>query len=250
MRGDACTKFFHLQACHRRRTNSIFAINHEGQCFTEEEAKSGIVYQYYNGLLGTPFSRMHRIDMAWLHLPRPNLDCLVVPFTPDEVASVVRDSPFDRAPGPDGFSAAFYKAAWPIIADDVFRVFQALWELDFRSFHEVNSAMMILIQKKEVPEGLKDYRSISLIHSVGKLFAKGLAMRLAPMMEALVMPNQTAFIRGRSIHDNFRSVQLTCRYLHAKRFPALLLKIDLGKVFDTVAWPFLLEVLQQMGFSA
>lgn len=42
--GDACTKYFHLQACHRRQ-------------FTEEEAKADIVFSHYNGLLGTAFHR-------------------------------------------------------------------------------------------------------------------------------------------------------------------------------------------------
>lgn len=36
-------------------------------------------------------------------------------------------------------------------------------------------------------------------------------------------------------------MQLTCRWLHANRRPAVLLKIDLTRAFDSVAWPFLLE---------
>jgi hypothetical protein len=90
--------------------------------------------------------------------------------------------------------------------------------------------------------------SNSLIHSFGKLVTKTLALRLAPFMDTLVQPNQTAFIRGRHIHDNFRSVQLYCRWLHAHRHSCILLKIDIAKVFDSVAWPFLLEVLERMGF--
>ena len=50
--GDACTKYFHLQACHRRRKNYLFAVTHDGQTFSEEEAKANIVFSYYNGLLG------------------------------------------------------------------------------------------------------------------------------------------------------------------------------------------------------
>jgi len=30
----------------------------------------------------------------------------------------------------------------------------------------------------------------------------------------------------------------------------VLLKIDLAKAFDTVAWPFLLEILEHMGFPS
>ena len=48
---------------------------------------------------------------------------------------------------------------------------------------------MVLLHKNQQPEGLKDYRPISLIHSIGKLFAKGLAMRLAPHMPQIVKAN-------------------------------------------------------------
>lgn len=95
---------------------------------------------------------------------------------------------------------------------------------------------------------LRDYRPISLMHSFSKLFAKCLARRLAPRLQQIVAPNQSAFIKDRSIHDNFRAVQLACRWLHSRRFPEVLLEIDIAKAFDSVAWPFLLEVLQHIGF--
>ena len=107
---------------------------------------------------------------------------------------------------------------------------------------------MVLLHKTQAPDGLKDYRPINLIHSIGKLFAKGLALRLAPRIPEIIKINQSAFIRGRRIHENFRAVQLTCRWLHARRCPTMLLKVDLAKAFDTVAWPFLLEVLEHIGF--
>lgn len=107
---------------------------------------------------------------------------------------------------------------------------------------------MVLLHQTDAPAELKDYRPISLIHSIGKLFAKGLAVRLAPRMSKIVMDNQSAFIKGRRIHENFRTVQLAYRWFHARRCPMILLKVDLAKAFDTVAWPFMLEVLDHIGF--
>ena len=95
---------------------------------------------------------------------------------------------------------------------------------------------------------MKDYRPISLMHSFSKLFAKCLAKRLAPRLKDIVAPNQSAFIKGRSTHDNFRSVQLACRWVHCKKFASVLLKVDIVKAFDSVAWSFLLEVLEHIGF--
>lgn len=90
---------------------------------------------------------------------------------------------------------------------------------------------------------------ISSWHSFAKLITKCMANRLAPKLDVLVSRNQSAFIKGRSIHDNFRLVRLSCKEMHAKRARSVLLKIDVAKAFDTVAWPFLLEVLEYTGFG-
>jgi hypothetical protein len=98
----------------------------------------------------------------------------------------VTATPSGRAPGPDGLSGSFYKATWSTIRADVVRAFHALWDMDFRSFHLLNEASMVLLHKTQSPAGLKDYRPISLIHSMGKLFSKTLALRLAPRMHELI----------------------------------------------------------------
>jgi hypothetical protein len=63
-KGDASTGFFHLQACHRCRKNYLAAVHHNGQLFTEEEAKADLVHDYYQNILGTPFICEHTIDLS------------------------------------------------------------------------------------------------------------------------------------------------------------------------------------------
>ncbi|WVZ67945.1 hypothetical protein U9M48_016957 [Paspalum notatum var. saurae] len=128
-------------------------------------------------------------------------------------------------------------------------VFNALWSLDLRSLYLLNDAYIVLLKKKDDAAELKDFRPISLIHSLSKLITKLLAVRLAPKLDSLISPNQSAFIKARCIHDNFQTVQLTCKLLHKKKLPFVLLKIDLARAFDSVARPFLLEVLEFLGFS-
>jgi hypothetical protein len=64
---------------------------------------------------------------------------------------------------------------------------------------------------------VRDYRPISLIHVVGKLFAKVLANLLAPKLGEMVHQSQSAFIKGGRIHDNFRFVEASAKMLHARR---------------------------------
>jgi hypothetical protein len=65
----------------------------------------------------------------------------------------------------------------------------------------------------------------------------------------IVKPNQSVFIQGRVIHDNFRAVHSAAKLLHAHRHQCILLKVNIAKAFDTVAWSFLLDMLRHMGLS-
>lgn len=164
------------------------SVQHEGVWFSTEEAKADLVFQYYNDILGTPFQRLHSLRLDDL-LPQLDLSGIDACFSEAEIWATIRDLPSDRALGPDGFTRAFYKAAWEIIKQDVLNAFNALWSLDPRSFHLLNDALMIFLRKTPTPTRLKDFRLISLMHSFSKLFAKCLARRLALRLKEMVAPN-------------------------------------------------------------
>jgi hypothetical protein len=86
-----------------------------------------------------------------------------------------------------------------------------------------------------------------LVHSFAKLITKILANRLAGRQ--LVFPNQSAFIKGHFILDNFVLVHHSTSFLHQQKQAQILLKLDITKAFDSVSWPFLLEVLRKLGFG-
>lgn len=65
----------------------------------------------------------------------------------------------------------------------------------------------------------------------------------------LVDVNQSAFIKKRTIHDNFKFVETSAKVFKQRRIPKLLLKLDVAKAFNTVSWPFLLQVMQHIGFG-
>jgi len=85
---------------------------------------------------------------------------------------------------------------------------------------------------------------------VAKLISKLMANRLAGCLDQLISRAQSAFIKKRSIHDNFLYTQNLIKELYRAKYPALFLKLDIAKAFDTVRWDYLLEVLTQLGFGA
>jgi hypothetical protein len=117
-----------------------------------------------------------------------------------------------------------------------------------RDLHSVNGSLMSLLPKMAEASSLKDYRPISLIHYNGKLISKLLANRLALRLGELVHPGQTAFIKLCYIQDSFKFVQTLARLLHAQKIQCLLLKVDIARAFDSVAWSFLIGIMQFLGF--
>jgi hypothetical protein len=66
----------------------------------------------------------------------------------------------------------------------------------------------------------------------------------------LVSSSQSAFVKKRCIHDNFILIQGIAKELHRKKTPALFLKLDIAKAFDSISWEYPLEVLERLGFGA
>jgi hypothetical protein len=246
--GDANTWFFHLQACHRNKRSFVPTIIVDDVEIIHEEAKWEATNTYFEEILGISASDSINLDFPRLSVPTSDLSSLVCCFSEEEVWETIKD-PLDCAPGPDGFTALFYKIAWPIIKNDVMRAFHALWSLDGRSLYLVNQAYMVLLNKKNDASLISDYRPISLVHSFVKLLTEVLAQRLAPKLDSLVCQNQSAFIKGCVIHDNFKAVDLIAKCLHRIKVSCALAKIDITKAFDTVSRRYLLRIMQHMGFT-
>lgn len=238
-----------MHARHRCRKNVITKLTHNGQSVFSHGDKATLLLDYYTQILGTVAQRTHALNLADLGVPTHDLSGLDIPFTEDEIWSVIREMPSDKSLGPDGFTGAFFKLAWHVIKKEIIEAINTLSRLDSQGFNFLNSALVTLIPKKEEATEVADYRPISLIHSIGKIFSKLLAKRLAAHLQQLVSQNQSAFIKNRYILDNFNYVRLAAKKLYRTKHKSILLKLDITKAFDTVSWPFLLEVLAHMGFS-
>jgi hypothetical protein len=71
-----------------------------------------------------------------------------------------------------------------------------------------------------------------------------LAIQLGPFMDELVSNAQSAFIKKRSIHDNFLYVKNLATRFHKRKTPTLHFKLDIRKAFDSVQWKYLVDLLQ------
>lgn len=112
----------------------------------------------------------------------------------------------------------------------------------------INRSYMVLIPKKPGAVDVSAFRPICLQNCSLKILCKILTMRLQHEIPRLIDLNQTGFIKGRSIADTFVYAAELIQVCHKRRLPAVVLKLDFAKAFDTVSWEGLLQVLRARGF--
>ncbi|KAM0920400.1 hypothetical protein ACQ4PT_007548 [Festuca glaucescens] len=246
---DASSQFFRIYAAKRSQRNHIASIRSGDRIASEHGDKEEVATNFFVDLLGKVTARGHGIALGELGLPMVELDGLEAQFSEDETWATIRSMPSSKSPGTDGFTWEFFQVCWEVVKGDIMTALHAIFSRRDQFFDGLNNALITLVAKKEVALEMKDYRPISLVHSIGKLLAKILAIHLSPKMPELIDNNQSAFIKGRCIQDNFVLVQQGATALHRRKVLALLLKLDIARAFDSVAWPFLLQVMQHRGFG-
>lgn len=153
----------------------------------------------------------------------------------------------NSSPGPDGFGPGFYMAAWSTVAPAVMALAGAFFD-GTAELERLNRSYVVLIPKSDAATKPGDYRPISLQNCSLKIVCKMLTTRMQREIPRLIDPDQTGFIKGRSISENFIYVVELVQCCNRRKLPTLVLKLDFAKAFDSVNWECLIAILLERGF--
>jgi hypothetical protein len=186
-------------------------------------------------------------DLDTLISVEVDLSSLVQPFTKEEIDRVIRTTPPDKAPGPDGFNGLFLKKCWHLIKVDYYKLCFDFIDcaVDLES---INGSFITLVPKVNHPESVNDYRPISLLNGNLKTLTKLLAERLQLVILKILHANQYGFIRSRSIQDCLPWSFEYIHQCHRSKREIIILKLDFAKAFNTVEHGAILTVMKHMGF--
>ncbi|CAN1148464.1 LINE-1 retrotransposable element ORF2 protein [Linum perenne] len=213
---------------------------------------SKVAVRFYQQLLGekSQVSTPDLDPLISLKLEYQEAEELGRNITAAEIKKALFSIHNEKSPGPDGFTALFFKDSWNVVGEDLITAVLSFFE-DGVMPRYVNSIALTLIPKQKNAAEMRSFRPISCCNVVYKVASKVIANRLAKVLPALVSMNQTAFIKGRNISDGILLAhEMLSPYNRTKVSSRCAIQVDLMKAFDSVEWPFILGVLKAMAIPS
>ncbi|GKV41862.1 hypothetical protein SLEP1_g49342 [Rubroshorea leprosula] len=247
--GDANTRFFHTCVKGRWRRNEINCIRINGELYTGVKEIKEEVAKYFKDLFSEEAWQRPRLDGIRVNqISQAENEMLGAVFEEKEIKEAIWDCCSSKSPGPDGFNFGFVKKMWEDIKVEVIDFVQEFWDQG-RLARGSNASFIVLIPKKDNPQGIEDYRPISLIGIMYKIIAKLLANRLRKVLPKVIGEQQMAFIEGRQLIDGVVIANEVIDEVKRKRKNSFLFKVDFEKAYDRVSWSFIDYMMMRMGFS-
>ena len=147
----------------------------------------------------------------------------------------------NKSPGSDGITAEFYKCFWNEINDLVVGSLNEGFHKKELSLSQ-QQAVLTLLHKKGPKTSLDNWRPISLLNVDCKIAAGVLSHRLKGVINKIVSPDQSGFMKKRSALENVRLVQDVIDFCELERVPGILMSVDFKQAYDNVDHAFLFMI--------
>lgn len=223
-------------------TNSLKTHSQTSKSFLN----SNSFVAHFESLLNKPESRM----MCWC-IPCNVDPFLDSPFEYIELLSVIKSLKHNKSPGLDGIPYEFYKNAPPCFLNELLQVFNAIFikeemPISFRK------SIIVPLFKKGDPNVAANYRGLSLIDTVCKIFNNILLNRIEDWLEKNKILNefQAGFRKQYSTIDNIFNLVNIVSLNSIKSKYTYAFFVDFSCAFDTIPRNSLFYKLASIGLSS
>ena len=168
----------------------------------------------------------------------------IPPFTPDELAKAMTQLRNGKASDKAGIIAEMLKGGGDKLHDALLNLYNEVIKRDATTPEQWKRAHIMVIYKSGDPQQPSNYRPITVIPLLYKLFARMIYNRLEPLLDPQQPPEQAGFRRQYSTEDHLFTLVMTQEKANEWRIPLWTATLDFRKAFDTVTHSALWTALE------
>ena len=244
LEGTVPTKWAYAVNGARQKDRKISSLrNTNGDTTTDKEEIAKVAMEYWKDLL-TKRETDENKDMATKvqRLNKKDREEINKEITLEEMQTATQQLANNKTPEPDGIPAEVHK-----LYPKMVRLLHKTWTREHDITGRMGQSNMVLIYKgKGEREEMANYRPLQMLNTDYKTVAKALANRLQRVIQNVVHPDQTGFIKGRNIKDNIMETYLATV---ASKEGALIL-LDFEKAYDRMDRGWIKTVMTNMKLGA
>ena len=167
------------------------------------------------------------------------------PLSFEELTKALHDIKKGKSPGSNGFTAPFFRTFWIHLGPFLHRSFIFGTHRGSMIGSHREGVITMIPKSGKPPDNVKGWRPITLLNTDYKIISAAVSKRLQKVMDNLIDPCQTAYIKGRYIGENTRLVFDVINHIHNKNKSGIILSADFEAAFDTLSWDFVSYALIQ-----
>ncbi|KAL4084171.1 hypothetical protein QTP88_028004 [Uroleucon formosanum] len=152
-----------------------------------------------------------------------------------------------KTPGSDGIPAELIKYGGLELHKTIHELCSCIWNEEIIP-EEWNKAIVIPIHKKGDKMNCNNYRGISLLNTVYKVFSKILIGRLEPLAEECIGNYQCGFRKGKSTIDQIATIEQLLEKKYEYRQNIWQVFVDFKKAYDSIHRDSLYNIMYEFGF--
>jgi hypothetical protein len=223
-------------------TNRISCVlSKAGQPITNQNDILKRIEEFYTDLYASADRDPIRVDQA-------GVTSELLDITSSEVRHALGNMSNDKAVGADGISVEAMKAGGAFLHGQLAKLFTNCLRQNITP-DNWKSSKMVLIHKKGDNRNLKNYRPISLLSNVYKLYTKVLTNRLQHQLDDNQPPEQAGFRSGFSTMDHIHAINQLREKCAEYQRPLCIALVDFEKAFDSVETRAVLTSLGKQGIQ-
>ncbi|OAE25854.1 hypothetical protein AXG93_2145s1530 [Marchantia polymorpha subsp. ruderalis] len=194
-------------------------------------------------------TRQELMDRVADHLTDAERSMLSALPSEKEIEDVLFSLRHNKAPGVDGISAEAMKRTWPLMKDFYVRMVGTFWEKGVLA-ETVTEGMIRLIPKSVNKMALKDWRPLTMLTTDYKIIARILEGRLQLLLQKIISPQQTGFIKGWHMLDNVLTLWIAQDAARTYKHKGMFVKLDFEKAYDRVEHNYLWDAMSKCGLGS